>query len=184
MPEAARDTGALILIVDDDRFMQAKFRDILEKGGFRTALASDGDEALARFGELQPDLVLLDLMMPVRDGFETCREIRSLPQGKHTPVLMVTGLDNDDLIQRAFQSGATDFIAKSSNPELLVHRMRCLLRIGRLMKNLQQSEDRLFRVQQIARLGDWEWSPESGSFWQSPELSRILGLPGGAAASL
>jgi len=183
MPEASRDTRALVLIVDDDHFMRVMFQDTLEKGGFRTASAGDGVEALVKFGELQPDLVLLDLIMPKRDGFETCREIRSLTQGKHTPVLMVTGLDNDELVHRAFEAGATDFVAKSSNPELLVYRVRCLLRTGGLLKNLQHSEDRLVRAQRIARLGDWEWSPESGSFWQSPEMSRILGMPEGCGAA-
>ena len=185
MPETKADTRPLILIVDDDQFMRTLFKDTLEKGAFRTATACDGMEALAKFTELQPDLVLLDLIMPGRDGFETCRDLRSLEQGKHTPVLVVTGLDNDELIHRAFEAGATDFVAKSSNAELLVYRMHCLLRNGRLLKNLQQSEDRLARVQRIARLGDWEWNPESGRFWKSQEMFCILGTSQDAdAASL
>ena len=175
MLEDKADTRPLVLIVDDDQFMRVMFRDLLEKGAFRTAQACDGVEALAKFTELQPDLVLLDLLMPKKDGFETCRDIRSLAQGRHTPVLMVTGLDNGELIHRAFEAGATDFLAKSSRPELLVYRVRCLLRNGRLLKNLQHSEDRLARVQRIARLGDWEWSPESGKFWKSQEMFNILG---------
>ena len=175
MPEDNANTRPLILIVDDDQLMRVIFRDALEKGGFRSAMASDGAEALVKFIELQPDLVLLDLVMPIRDGFETCRDIRSLAQGKHTPVLMVTGLDSGELIHRAFEAGATDFVAKSSNPELLVYRVHCLLRNGRLLKKLQHSEDRLSRVEQIARLGDWEWSPENGKFWKSQEMFSILG---------
>jgi diguanylate cyclase (GGDEF)-like protein/PAS domain S-box-containing protein len=175
MPEHNSDTRPLILIVDDDRLMRELFKDHLKQGGFRTATASDGFEALAKFCELQPDLVLLDLMMPRRDGFETCREIRSLAQGKHTPVLVVTGQDDGELIHRAFEAGASDFIAKSGNPELLVYRVRCLLRNGRLLKNLQHSVDRLARVQQIARLGDWEWNPLTGKFWKSNQMFTILG---------
>jgi diguanylate cyclase (GGDEF)-like protein/PAS domain S-box-containing protein len=175
MQEIIANTKPLILIVDDDQFMRVIFKDTLEKGGFRTATACDGFEALARFIELQPDLVLLDLVMPKRDGFDTCLDIRALAQGKHTPVLMVTGLDDGALIHRAFEAGATDFLAKSGNPELLVYRIHCLLRNGRLLKNLQLSEDRLSRVQQIARLGDWEWSPENGKFWKSQEMFSILG---------
>ena len=183
MTEVNPDARPLVLIVDDDQFVRVVFSDALGKGGFRTATACDGVEALARFRELAPDLVLLDLLMPKRDGFETCRDIRALPQGRHTPVLMVTGLDGGEPIHRAFDAGVTDFVAKSINPELLVYRARCLLRNGRLLKNLQQSEDRLARAQQIARLGDWEWHPISGSFWQSQEMSRILGTPPDAAAS-
>jgi diguanylate cyclase (GGDEF)-like protein/PAS domain S-box-containing protein len=177
MPENRADNRPLILIVDDDQFMRVIFRDSLEQAGFRCVLAADGVEALAKFIELQPDLVLLDLIMPRRDGFETCQDIRSLVQGKHTPILMVTGLDDGELIHRAFEAGATDFVAKSGNPELLTYRVRCLLRNGRLLKNLQHSEDRLSRVQQIARLGDWEWSPESGRFWKSRQMFSILGRP-------
>lgn len=166
----------LILIVDDDKFMRLIFRKALESDGFATATASNGFEALDKFTELQPDLVLLDLVMPLRDGFETCRDIRSLPQGKHTPVLAVTGLDNSAHIHRAFESGATDFIAKSTNPEILLYRVRCMLRNGTVLRNLQHSEARLARAQQIAHIGDWEWNPSSRSFWQSPEMYNILGM--------
>jgi diguanylate cyclase (GGDEF)-like protein/PAS domain S-box-containing protein len=141
-PEANRDSKPIILIVDDDEFMRQLFRETLEKGGFLTDTACDGVEALAKFIKLRPDLVLLDLIMPMRDGFETCQEIRSLPEGMHTPVLMVTGVDNNEMIHRAFESGATDFMAKTTNPELLVYRVRCMLRNGVVLKKLQQSEDR------------------------------------------
>ena len=142
LPEAQAAARPMILIADDDKFMRKLFSDTLEKGGFLTAVACDGAEALAKFAELRPDLVLLDLIMPGRDGFETCREIRGLPEGVHTPVLMVTGVDDNGLIHRAFESGATDFITKAANPELLVYRVRCLLRNGGILKRLQQSEDR------------------------------------------
>jgi diguanylate cyclase (GGDEF)-like protein/PAS domain S-box-containing protein len=174
--EANPGIKSKVLIVDDDAFMRKIFRDTLGKAGFVTATACDGVEAMVKFAELQPDLVLLDLIMPRRDGFETCRDIRNLPQGKYTPVLMVTSMDSNELIHRAFEAGATDFIAKSSNPELLVYRVHCLLRNGRLLKNLQHSEDRLARAQQIARLGDWEWHPGSDAFWQSQEMYRLLGI--------
>ena len=174
MTDTNPESKPLVLVVDDDQFMQSIFKDTLEKGGFRTATACNGVQALAKFNQMQPDLVLLDLIMPQRDGFETCRDIRRLPEGRHTPVLVVTGLDNSELVHRAFDCGATDFIVKSINPDLLVYRARCLLRNGRLMKTLQQSEDRLARVQQIARLGDWEWNPEDGAFWASDELFQIL----------
>lgn len=180
MPEANLAARPMILIVDDDKFMQVVFRNTLEKGGFLTAIASDGLEALAKFDELKPDLVLLDLIMPKRDGFETCQDIRSLPEGKHIPILVVTGLDNSALIHRAFESGATDFVSKSTSPEILVYRMRCMLRNGRVLRNLQHSEERLARAQQIAHLGDWEWNPASGTFWKSQEMFNILGIAQGS----
>ncbi|MCM2357037.1 MAG: EAL domain-containing protein [Geobacteraceae bacterium] len=133
----------MILIVDDDRFMREAFQEVLREAGFITAMAADGASAVSSFTALQPDLVLLDLNLPVMDGFEACRQIRATVAGKYTPVLMVTGMDETDLIHRAFDAGATDFIAKPVNPELLVYRVRHLLRAGRNMKDLAESEDRL-----------------------------------------
>jgi diguanylate cyclase (GGDEF)-like protein/PAS domain S-box-containing protein len=183
MIEANSSMKPLVLIVDDDRFMRVKFVEALETAEILTATAADGLDALTKFTELQPDLVLLDLNMPRCDGFDACRAIRTLPEGRHTPVLVVTGQVGDGLVHRAFEAGATDFVSKSIEPELLLYRVRCLLRNNRLLKKLQESEDRLERTQQIARLGDWEWRPEDESFWQSPEMSRILGMPLHASTS-
>ncbi|GFO55732.1 hypothetical protein GMSM_27390 [Geomonas sp. Red276] len=176
MPQAIADTSQRVLIVDDDSLMRARFSDTLREAGMETATAACAAEALTTFTQWQPDLVLLDLIMPGPDGFETCREIRALSRARHIPVLMVTGNNDSALISRAFEAGATDFVSKSIAPELLVYRVLCLLRGSRLLQKLQESEDRLARTQQIAHLGDWEWLPETGEFWQSPEMSRILGL--------
>jgi diguanylate cyclase (GGDEF)-like protein/PAS domain S-box-containing protein len=172
-----------VLIVDDNDVIRITLADTLEEGGFQTATAADGKDALVQFASFLPDLVLLDLIMPGLDGFDVCREIRALPQGKHTPVLMVTGSDKTELIHRAFEAGATDFTPKTTPPELLVYRARCLLRNARLLHDLQLSEDRLVRAQQLARLGHWEWYPEAGVFRQSSEVSGILGLPDDTPAS-
>lgn len=141
MPETHIDTRPRILIVDDDQFIREMFKETLDNGGFLTTTASDGVEALARLTELQPDLVLLDLFMPNLDGFETCQQIRNLPNGTHTPVLMITSRDNTELVHRAFESGATDFITKSITPELLIYRVRCMLRNASTLKKLEASED-------------------------------------------
>ncbi|GFO58303.1 hypothetical protein GMST_06280 [Geomonas silvestris] len=175
MTETSPNYLPLILIVDDDDVAHGIVRSTLEKGGFRTVRAPAQGDPLPLFIERQPDLVLLELKAPECAGLESCRRIRSLVLGRYTPILAVTGSDEGDLVHRAFEAGASDFVAKSGNPELLVYRARCLLRNGRLLKNLQQSEDRLARVQQIARLGDWEWSPESGRFWKSQQMFAILG---------
>jgi len=164
------------LIVDDNHLIRARFAQTLEEEGFETATVATGLEALNQFSSFLPDLVLLDLIMPGLDGFDVCREIRALPQGRHTPVLIVTGSDSIEFIHQAFEAGATDFTPKTIPPELLVYRVRCLLRNARLLHDLQLSEDRLVRAQQLARLGHWEWDPEAGMFHQSSEVSRILGL--------
>jgi diguanylate cyclase (GGDEF)-like protein/PAS domain S-box-containing protein len=81
--------------------------------------------------------------MPGSDGCETCRIFRTLPKGQYTPILMMTSLDNADSIHRAFESGATDFISKPINPELLVYRVRYMLRASQNVSRLVENQARL-----------------------------------------
>ena len=146
MPEPASVSvhrKPVILVVDDDQLILAIIRDALTSAGFDVNQATDGDSTLHNFASEQPDLVLLDLFMPGKDGYETCREIRILPRGQFIPILMMTGLDNADSVHRAFEAGATDFIAKPLNPELLVHRVRYMLRASQNMNRLAESKARL-----------------------------------------
>jgi diguanylate cyclase (GGDEF)-like protein/PAS domain S-box-containing protein len=166
----------LILIADDDLFIRTTFQDALNADGFETATAPDGESAISSFNSMQPDLVLLDLIMPGKDGLTTCREIRSIPDGRYMPILMVTGVDDTKLIHRAFEAGATDFIAKPIKPELLVYRVRYMLRASQSIKNLAESEERLAAAQRIAHLGNWELNPLTGMFWGSEEMFRIMGM--------
>ena len=118
----------LVLIVDDDITVRLLVRRCLEKVGFVVEEASDGEKALSSFENLHPDIVLLDVRMPGMDGFEVCEEIRKLPGGNLLPILMVTGLDDMESINRAYEAGATDFITKSVNWEVLSHHVRFILR--------------------------------------------------------
>jgi diguanylate cyclase (GGDEF)-like protein/PAS domain S-box-containing protein len=168
--------SAMILIVDDDQMVRSTFQDVLIANGFQTETAPDGNSAISSFTELQPDLILLDLFMPGKDGIMTCQEIRGFPEGKYLPIVMVTGMNDTDLIHRAFEAGATDFIVKPVKPELLVYRVHYMLRASRSIKNLAESEERLASAQRIAQLGNWELNPATGMFWGSDEMLRILGL--------
>lgn len=146
MPEPASASGnrrPVILVVDDDQLMRVMLRDTLTTAGFDVTLAEDGDIALHLFTSSRPDLVLLDLIMPGKGGCETCRDLRTLPKGQHTHVLMMTCLDNADSIHHAFEAGATDFIAKPLNPELLVHRVRYMLRASQSVHRLAENQARL-----------------------------------------
>ena len=146
MPEPVSASGnrkPVILVVDDDQLIRVMLRDALSAAGFEVTLAEDGVSALRNITSLRPDLVLLDLIMPGMDGCEICRDIRNFPRGQYTPVLMMTGLDNADSIHRAFEAGSTDFIAKPLNPELLVHRVRYMLRASRNVNRLAESQAKL-----------------------------------------
>ena len=118
----------LIQVVDDDLATRLLMRASLEKAGFRVATAEDGLIAISEFEQLQPDVILLDVMMPKLDGFDTCRAIRKLSGGEHTPILMITGLEDIDSIHRAFDSGATDFTTKPINWAVLNYRVKYMLR--------------------------------------------------------
>jgi diguanylate cyclase (GGDEF)-like protein/PAS domain S-box-containing protein len=166
----------MILIVDDDQLMRVTFQEVLKEAGFLTTTAPDGTSAISNFIFARPDMVLLDLSMPGKDGFVTCQEIRSFPEGKYVPIIIVTGLDDTDMIHRAFEAGATDFIVKPVKPELLVYRVRYSLRASQSLKKLAESEERLASAQRIAQLGNWELNTSTGVFRVSKEMFSILGM--------
>ena len=165
----------LVLVVDDDTTMRVLARATLEQAGFRVEEAADGGAAVAAFERLRPDIVLLDVQMPVLDGFDTCAALRKLEGGELAPVLMMTGLDDSESINRAYEVGATDFIAKPIAWPMLGHRVRYLLRANRAFLDLTQSQARLVNAQRIAQLGHWEWDLASDRIHCSEEIYRILG---------
>ncbi len=123
-----KEKTPLILIVDDDFSLRLLMRTSLEKDGFRVVEAENGLVAVSEFKRSQPDAILLDVMMPKLDGFDTCRTVRKMTGGIHTPILMVTGLEDLESIHRAFESGATDFITKPINWPVLNYRVKYMLR--------------------------------------------------------
>ncbi len=136
-----------ILIIDDDPVIRLLTTQALRSTGFQTTAVKNGEIGLESFKENGADAVLLDVMMPDGiDGFEVCTQLRSLANGKHTPVLMMTGLEDLDSVNRAFESGATDFITKPINMALLGHRVRYMLRAANTTTRLLESERRLHRM--------------------------------------
>jgi len=144
---------AKILIVDDDRTMRLLTRATLEKYGFQVKEAADGVSALTAFQDFHPNLILLDVLMPKMDGFATCTELRQLPGGEKLPIVIITGLDDEDSIDRAFEAGATDFITKPITWALLGYRVRYILRASQIWQQRQQLEEQLFQSQKIEAVG-------------------------------
>ncbi len=131
------------LVVDDQLFMRKIFSDCLEAIGCHVVEASDGLEAIEIFQQKHPNLVILDMVMPGMDGFAACAALRSIDQGRHTPILAVTSLTDANSIKRAFEAGATDCIAKPVTAELLGYRARYLLRASEALEELGRSESNL-----------------------------------------
>jgi diguanylate cyclase (GGDEF)-like protein len=123
-----------ILLVDDDRVVRAKVSESLEQDGFEVILAKNGNDGIAAYQEHRPDLILVDAVMPILDGFEFCEELKNLGE-RLTPILMITSLDDDDSVDRAFASGATDYITKPINLPVLRQRVRNLVRQSQLLRN-------------------------------------------------
>lgn len=111
-----------ILLIDDERVMRDAFRRLLEGEGFAVRTASDGRQGLAAFSERRPDLVLLDVMMPTMNGYETAAEMRKLD--RETPILFLSALDSDDDQVRGLEVGADDYVAKTASASLLLARIR------------------------------------------------------------
>lgn len=154
---AGIETAACVLHVDDDRASLIMAEAELVEAGFEVIQASNGQEAIDMFVERRPDLIIMDAMMPVMDGFDAIVEIRQLPGGEHIPILMITGLDDHDSVSRAYELGATDFLAKPVNFFMLPHRLRYMLRSKTTADALRASEAKLDNAQRIAQMGHWEW---------------------------
>ena len=166
----------LALVVDDDLTMRLAMRAALKKVGFDVLEAEDGRRAVEIYKEMLPDLILLDVVMPEMNGFETCRAIRRLQGGEATQILMVTGLDDVESTEQAFDAGANDFISKPINWVMLGYRGQYMLRAGRAFGDLFRSRSRLTKTQEIAKLGNWEIELASNTFICSREAGILLGI--------
>jgi DNA-binding response OmpR family regulator len=102
-----------ILVVEDDRYLSGAYKVKLLKMGFDVQTASDGDEALAVLRNYRPDLILLDLIMPVKDGFTTLTEIKNDENLKNIPVIIATNLGQKEDIEKGMKLGAVDYLVKT-----------------------------------------------------------------------
>ncbi len=165
-----------VLLVDDDEVNLLLTAAALRERGFEVTEAPSGSEALGLLSTRTPDVVVLDALMPELDGFETCSLLRATPGFESLPVLMLTGLDDEASINRAYQAGATDFFVKSPQWSLLDGRLRYLLRSSRTRLELERSKAKLARAQDLARMGSFEWwRGMAASFAISAEGLRVFG---------
>lgn len=126
MPSGARPASrATILVVDDDAALAEMLQLVLQQEGFETAWCGRGDTALDMFRDARPDLVLLDVMLPGKDGVEICRDIRS---ESDVPVVMLTAKSDTTDVVAGLEAGADDYIAKPFKAKELIARVRTRLR--------------------------------------------------------
>jgi len=180
LPESPEQRRGLILVVDDETTQRLLTRQALDQAGFEVVEARNGEMALQVYEQQRPDLILLDVRMPKMDGFTVCARIREMPDGAEVPIVMVTGLEDIESLERSYQSGATDFITKPVVWETLSHRVRYLLRAGNAIRALRESESRLVQAQQVARLGNWDWDVVRDHVHWSDEIFRLFPIQRGA----
>ncbi len=118
--------GARVLVVEDELAMRNVLKNSLERHGYRVLLAMDGEEGLARALKEEPDLILLDVMMPKLSGFEVCAELRRL--SRSVPILMLTAKGSVDDKVKGLDAGADDYLAKPFSRDEMLARVRALLR--------------------------------------------------------
>lgn len=180
----------LILVVDDDDLIRMQLCDLMQQAGYQVAEASNGSEALAAYTRLHPEIVLIDAIMPVMDGFTCCTELQKLPGGANTPILMITALYDQTSVERAFAAGATDYITKPIQWEVLRQRVSRLIKASLHVKALrQQTEQAQLREAQLrmaldaARMGTWDWDVLTNQITWSDNLEVLFGLEPGSFES-
>ncbi len=141
MPESEPVRRSRILIADDNlqncELLEAYLAEADED--FEIDMAFDGPQTLQKVQEFQPDLILLDIMMPRMSGYEVCQRLKADPKTRDIPILMVTALNEMGDIERAVEAGCDDFLTKPVNRLELLTRVRSLLRV----RHLTNERDRL-----------------------------------------
>jgi adenylate cyclase len=158
------NTPAKILVVDDTLRNVKLLADLLAVKGYSVVTALSGPEALDKIEQEQPDLVLLDVVMPEMSGYEVCRKIREVPETRILPVVMVTALDPAEERIKGIEAGADDFLTKPINQAELLARVRSLLRIKELYDTVQS---------QAAELSDWNKTLQQRVEEQVTQLEQL-----------
>src|SRR5438270_11639422 len=142
IPEAAAPTDRdTVLAVDDNEQNLQLLEEYLSNWGYDVVLARDGREALDLFPRINPAVIVLDVMMPVMDGYEACGCIKETDIGRTIPILMLTALTGTEDKIKALECGADDFLNKPINKDELRTRVRSLIKIRNLRKELDSSEN-------------------------------------------
>ena len=177
MAENSRRRPQRILIVDDNPDNIFLSRELLSSRGYDVTTATNAEAAVAAIQAQHPDLILLDVIMPGRSGYEICRELKENPETRLIPIVMITGLTDMESKVRGIEAGADDFLNKPIFPEELFARVRSLLKMKEFTDELENAEAVLFSL----ALGVESRDPYTGNHCQrlahyAGDLGRHLGL--------
>lgn len=170
-----------ILVADDDMMVCVLARECLEEAGMEVIEAGDGETALALYHSESPDLLFLDVEMPGMSGLDVCAAVRATPGGANVPILIATGADDQDSIDRGFNAGATQYKTKPINWSLLSRDIRYMLRAASAFNEVKAQEDRLRYLAYFDHLTDL---PNRRSFNEQLRRNLIAGEQRGSATGL
>ncbi|BCN92424.1 two-component system response regulator [Thiomicrorhabdus immobilis] len=174
----------LILVIEDDPVTRLTVSKVLRHYGYQVIDAKNGREGFSSYIENKPNLILLDAMMPEMNGYEAIKAIRNYELEHSVPILMLTSLEDTESIELAFDSGATDFITKPLNWELLAQRVKYALRSSEIEEKLRRSQSQLIFAQKLAKLGYWEWDATTDEVSGSESAFALFGIPKQTGISL
>jgi diguanylate cyclase (GGDEF)-like protein len=171
-------SNRVILVVDDDEHTRLLLKDLCESSGFRVVQAEDGDEAVARVGDSAPDLVLLDLMMPRRDGFSVLRWVREDDSRKDLPVIILTAMGEMDGKIRGMELGADDYVTKPFKLIELQTRINSAFMVRDYRRRLLAAEEELAQFRALDPVtGAGTYSQLKASLDSELARSRRYGRP-------
>ena len=165
----------LVLVVDDDVFMRGMLQNLLEEQGNHVIAAEDGQKALEAFYRHSPDLVLLDAAMPIMDGFTACAELKRNELAADVPVIMITSLDDEESVDKAFAAGAVEYITKPVHWSVLRHRVQVVLQARRAQIALRNSEARFRGIFEQSAMGIALLDKEGHLAEGNPIIQKMLG---------
>ncbi|MBN2281608.1 MAG: response regulator [Candidatus Marinimicrobia bacterium] len=160
----------IILIVEDSQTNIHVLGRILKDQDYELAFATNGKEGYQMAINVKPDLILLDIMMPVMDGFETCKKLKALDLVKDIPVIFLTARGNADDIVAGFELGAVDYITKPFNSHELLARVKTHLTLQQTIKQLKQSLDEIRTLKGLLPIcAKCKKVRDDEGYWQSVE---------------
>lgn len=168
-------TRKKILAIDDATFNLALLKAGL-KHDYDVSVCDSAEEGLKQLEVDQFDLILLDVVMPGLDGFSAFRRIRELPNSKHTPVIFLTGCDDESSERKGLELGAADFIGKPVNIDLLKLRVRNIINLARLSDAVKAGKEQLRIVMEATGDGIWDWNFSTNTVSHNLAWCTMLGV--------
>ena len=161
------ETRDLILVVDDSPETVGMLNETLEQAGMTTLVALEGSQALRIARRMMPDIILLDAVMPVMDGFEVCRKLKADAELKSTPVIFMTGLKDTENVVKGFEAGGVDYVTKPIKSSELIARIRVHLANARLTMSAQSALD---------TTGQFMFAVDKSGVivWSTPQVNQLF----------